>query len=88
MWRYVWIYIFIYMYIYIETLGRIGVHIMIMMMFTFKESHKGVTKSNPTQKCRPAKGTSKRVNIKIIQGTGTVETIGRIGVYIHLYKYL
>jgi hypothetical protein len=31
-----------------------------------KDYNEGVTKSNPTQKCRPAKGISKRVNIKII----------------------
>jgi hypothetical protein len=36
----------------------------LMMMFTYNE---GVTKSNPTQKCRPAKGISKRVNIQIIK---------------------
>jgi hypothetical protein len=31
-----------------------------------KKDHKGgVTKSNPTQKCRPAEGISKRYNIKI-----------------------
>jgi hypothetical protein len=28
-----------------------------------KDYNEGVTKSNPTQKCRPAKGMSKKVNI-------------------------
>jgi hypothetical protein len=32
-----------------------------------------VTKSNPTQKCRPAKGISKRVNIQIIKDTDIIE---------------
>jgi hypothetical protein len=27
-----------------------------MMMFTLKDYNEGVTISNPTQKCRPAKG--------------------------------
>jgi hypothetical protein len=34
---------------------------------------KGVTKSNPTQKCRPAKDKSKRVNIKILKDTDKTE---------------
>jgi hypothetical protein len=34
-----------------------------------KDYKKGITKSNPTQKCRPAKGISKRVNINIIKDT-------------------
>jgi hypothetical protein len=34
-----------------------------------KNYNKGVTKSNPTQKCRSAKGISKRVNIQIINDT-------------------
>jgi hypothetical protein len=29
--------------------------------------NEGVAKSNPTQKCRPTKGRSKRVNIQIIK---------------------
>jgi hypothetical protein len=32
-----------------------------------------VTKSNPTQKCRPAKGKSKRINIQIIKDTNIAE---------------
>jgi hypothetical protein len=32
-----------------------------------KDYNKGVTKSNPTQKCRPAKGISKRVNIQTLE---------------------
>jgi hypothetical protein len=41
-----------------------------MMMFTWKRlQREGVTKSNPTQKCRPAKGISKRVKIQIIKDT-------------------
>jgi hypothetical protein len=39
----------------------------IIMMFILKNYNEGVTKSNPTQKCRPAKGISKRVNIQIIE---------------------
>ncbi len=38
-----------------------------------KDYNKGVTKSNPTQKCRPAKGISKRVNIQIIKDTDITE---------------
>jgi hypothetical protein len=34
-----------------------------------KDYNKSVTKSNPTQKCRPAKGISKGVNIEIIKDT-------------------
>jgi hypothetical protein len=34
-----------------------------------KITTRGVTKSNPTQKCRPAKGISKRVNIQITKDT-------------------
>jgi hypothetical protein len=30
-------------------------------------------KSNPTQKCRPAKGISKRGNIQILKGTDIIE---------------
>jgi hypothetical protein len=41
---------------------------MMMMMFTLKRlQQEGVTKSNPTQKCRPAKGISKRVSIQTIK---------------------
>jgi hypothetical protein len=41
-----------------------------MMMFTLKKDYnEGVTKSNPTQKQKPAKGISKRVNIQIIRNT-------------------
>jgi hypothetical protein len=29
--------------------------------------NEGVTKSNPTKKCRPAKGISKRVKIQLIK---------------------
>jgi hypothetical protein len=37
---------------------------MMMMMMSLKKDYKeGVTKSNPTQKGRPAKGISKRVDI-------------------------
>jgi hypothetical protein len=32
-----------------------------------KDYNEGVTKSNPTKKCRPAKGISKKVNIQIIK---------------------
>jgi hypothetical protein len=39
----------------------------------------GITKSNPTQKCRPAKDISKRVTIPIIKDTDTTElTISRV----------
>jgi hypothetical protein len=31
-----------------------------------KNYNEGVTKSNPTERCRPTKGISKRVNIQII----------------------
>jgi hypothetical protein len=34
-----------------------------------KDYNKGVTKYNPTQKCRPAKGISKRVSIQLIKDT-------------------
>jgi hypothetical protein len=44
-----------------------------MMMFISKDYNEGVTKSNPTQKCRPAKGISKRVNIKITKDTDITE---------------
>jgi hypothetical protein len=37
------------------------------------DNNEGVTKSNPTQKCRPAKGTSKGVNIQIIKDTDIKE---------------
>jgi hypothetical protein len=44
-----------------------------MMMFTLKDYNEGVTKSNPTQKCKPAKGISKKVNIQIIKDTDITE---------------
>jgi hypothetical protein len=34
-----------------------------------KDYNEGVIKSNPTQKCTPAKGISMRVNIQIIKDT-------------------
>jgi hypothetical protein len=34
-----------------------------------KITTRGVTKSNPTQKCRPATGISKKVNIQITKHT-------------------
>jgi hypothetical protein len=34
---------------------------------------RGVTKSSPTHKCRPAKGISKRVNVQIIKDTDITE---------------
>jgi hypothetical protein len=37
-----------------------------------KDYNEGVTESNP-QKCRPAKGISKRVNIQIIKDTDMIE---------------
>jgi hypothetical protein len=43
--------------------------LLMMMMFTLKGYNEGVTKSDPTQKCRSAKGISKRVNIKITKDT-------------------
>jgi hypothetical protein len=46
---------------------------MMMMMFTLKKLQRGHTKSNPKQKCRPAKGISKRVNIQIIKDTDISE---------------
>jgi hypothetical protein len=39
---------------------------MMMMMYTQKDYNEGIINSNPTQKCRPAKGISKRVNIQMI----------------------
>jgi hypothetical protein len=47
---------------------------MMMMMFTLKRLQEGVTKSSPTQKCRPAKGKSKRVIIQIIKDTNNSKT--------------
>jgi hypothetical protein len=44
-----------------------------MMMFTQKNYNKDVTKSNPTQKCRQAKGVSKTVNIQIIKDIDMIE---------------
>jgi hypothetical protein len=38
-----------------------------------KKYKEGVRKSNPTQKWRPAKGISKRVNIQIIKDTDITE---------------
>jgi hypothetical protein len=38
-----------------------------------KVTTSGVTKFNPTQKCRPAKGIGKRVNIQIIKDTDITE---------------
>jgi hypothetical protein len=38
-----------------------------------KDYNEGVTKSNPTQKCRTAKGTSKGVNIQIIKDSDITE---------------
>jgi hypothetical protein len=38
-----------------------------------KNNNKDVTKSNPTQKYRPAKGISKRVNIQIIKDIDRTE---------------
>jgi hypothetical protein len=42
-----------------------------MMIFT--DYNEGVTKSDPSQKCRPAKGISERVNIRIIKDTNLTE---------------
>jgi hypothetical protein len=42
-------------------------------MLTFKDYNEGVRKSNPAQKCRPAKGISKRINIHIIKDTDITE---------------
>jgi hypothetical protein len=45
-----------------------------MMMFTYKKVYnEGVKKSDPTQKFRPAKGISKRVNIQILKDTVITE---------------
>jgi hypothetical protein len=52
-----------------ERNGCFDPETMIMMMFTYKDYNEGVTKSYPTQKCRPAKGISKRVDIQIIKDT-------------------
>jgi hypothetical protein len=38
-------------------------------LYLKKITIRGVTKSNPTQKCRPAKGISKRVNKQITINT-------------------
>jgi hypothetical protein len=47
---------------------------MIMLLFTLNRLQRGgVTKSNPIQKCRPAKGVSKRLNIQIIKGSDITE---------------
>jgi hypothetical protein len=46
---------------------------MTMMMFTSKDYNEGIIKSHPTQKCRPAKGISKRVNIQMIKDTDITE---------------
>jgi hypothetical protein len=46
---------------------------MMMMMFTKKDYNEGVTKSDPTQKYRPVKGISKRINIQIIKDTDITE---------------
>jgi hypothetical protein len=47
---------------------------MMMMMFTYRKSQQeSVTESNPTQKCRPAKGISRRVNIQTIKNTDITE---------------
>jgi hypothetical protein len=38
-----------------------------------KDYNEVVTKSNPKQKCRPAKGISKRVNIQRVKDTNITE---------------
>jgi hypothetical protein len=43
------------------------------LMMIKKDYNEGVTNSNPTQKCRPAKGISKRVHIQIIKDTDITE---------------
>jgi hypothetical protein len=40
-----------------------------------KDHNNGITKLNPTQKCRPAKGISKRVNIQIIKNADITEQL-------------
>jgi hypothetical protein len=57
MYQYLLIYV-IYIYKYPSY------HLIVMMMMcTYKGHNDGVTKSNSTQKYRPAKGISKRVNV-------------------------
>jgi hypothetical protein len=46
---------------------------MMMMMFTLKILQRGCHKSNPTHKCRPAKGISKRVNSQMTNYTDIIE---------------
>jgi hypothetical protein len=57
----------IYAYINIHrcTWSYVSEQMMIMMMFILKKNYnEGVIKFNPTQKCRPAKGINKSVNIQ------------------------
>jgi hypothetical protein len=51
---------------YINLLTRVST---IDDVYLKKDYNKGVIKSNPKQKCRPAKGISKRVNRLIIKDT-------------------
>jgi hypothetical protein len=64
-----------------------------IMMFTWKDYNKGVTSFNPTQKCRPTKGISKRVNVQMIKCTyelyiWNVSDIQYIDDYVHICTYV
>jgi hypothetical protein len=49
-----------------------------------KLQREGVTKSYPTQECRPAKGISKRVNKQIIKDTDiTYTAVNLVGEKVH-----
>jgi hypothetical protein len=48
-----------------------------MMMMIKKNYNEGVTKSNPTQKCRLAKGMSKIFKIQIIKDTDITEHMSK-----------
>jgi hypothetical protein len=65
---YIFMYIYIYIYIYIYV-WWIFIEAMVIRWWwcLLKDYNEGVTKSISTQKCRPAKGIIKRINIQIIK---------------------
>jgi hypothetical protein len=63
-----YIYTYIYKYIY-ACIYKYDDDIVYLKTITTR----GAKKFNPTQKCRPAKGISKRVNIQIIKDNDITE---------------
>jgi hypothetical protein len=61
---------------------------MMMTMFTLKRLQRGCLKSNPTQKCKPAKGISKRVNMQIIKDTDIIYLVLFHHFYHRYFHYL